>query len=97
MILTCKIKDTQREGCDSPSAFHIFLYISECHADLNAIISGFRRLADLHSCTMYLTHSPCDHCSRMIAQSGIKKVIWAHPSGNDARDMYQYLKPVEEE
>ena len=44
---------------------------------MNAIFSAFRQQADLSKCTLYTTHSPCDHCSKLIAQSGIKNVVYA--------------------
>ena len=51
--------------------------MTECHAELNAIISGLRRLADMSSCTLYVTDAPCEDCCPLIVQSGIKKVVWA--------------------
>jgi dCMP deaminase len=48
-----------------------------CHAEVNAIIAGFRREADLSACTLYVTYSPCIDCSKLVAQSGIKNVVFA--------------------
>ncbi|CAI8054395.1 Deoxycytidylate deaminase [Geodia barretti] len=53
-----------------------------CHAELNAIIAAFRREADLSTCTLYVTHTPCDDCSKLVAQSGIKYVVFARPFHN---------------
>ena len=47
----------------------------ECHAELNAIISGCRGIADLSSYKLYITHFPCNECRKLIAQSKIKKVV----------------------
>lgn len=66
-------------------------YISVCHAEPNAIISAFRRGCDLSSCTMYVTHSPCDHCSKVVAQSGIKNVVFASEYHN-VKDAYNHLE-----
>lgn len=47
-----------------------------CHAEVNAIIAAFRREADLSACTLYTTLSPCEDCSKLVAQSGIKNVVF---------------------
>ena len=62
-----------------------------CHAEPSAIISAFRRGCDLSSCTIYVTHSPCDHCSKVVAQSGIKSVVFASEYHN-VKDAYNHLE-----
>ena len=61
-----------------------------CHAELNAVIAAFRREADLSACTLYVTYSPCGDCSKLIAQSGIKNVVFAKYYDN-AKDQYKIL------
>lgn len=46
------------------------------HAELNCIISCARNGVSCEGATLYLTHSPCESCAALIAQSGIKKVIF---------------------
>ncbi|XP_071086909.1 deoxycytidylate deaminase-like [Haliotis cracherodii] len=45
-----------------------------CHAELNAILNRFS--ADLKGCKIFVTLFPCNHCSQMIIQSGIRKVVY---------------------
>lgn len=47
-----------------------------CHAELNAILNYDGKISDLKDTTMYTTVSPCSRCACMIAQVGIKKVIY---------------------
>jgi dCMP deaminase len=61
-----------------------------CHAELNTIIAAFRRSANLSSCTLYVTHSPCEDCSKLIAQSGIKNVVFAKYY-KEGKHMYKCL------
>ena len=68
----------------------ICLFHSACHAEMNAIIAAFRRSADLSSCTLYVTHSPCEDCSKLIAQSGIKNVVFAKYY-HKGKDLYEQL------
>lgn len=43
------------------------------HAELNAILNSIK---DIEDSTLYVTHYPCNECSKAIAQSGIKKVVY---------------------
>jgi len=48
------------------------------HAEANAIS---KVAASTHSCkgaTLYITLSPCKECSKLIHQSGIKRVVYAN-------------------
>lgn len=54
-----------------------FTFCIACHSETNAIIAGFRREADLTDCTLYVTYSPCPGCSKLIAQAGIRNVVFA--------------------
>lgn len=44
---------------------------------MNAIISAFRRLTDISQSTLYVTHSPCAECCKLIIQCGINNVVYA--------------------
>ena len=54
------------------------------------MIAGYRREADLSACTLYVTLSPCHDCSKLVAQSGIKNVVFAQYFHN-GRDMFETL------
>lgn len=44
------------------------------HAEQNAILYASRE--EREGATLYVTHAPCDGCSRLIAGSGILRVVW---------------------
>ena len=46
------------------------------HAEQNAIIQAAKLGISLDGAVMYVTHQPCILCTRMIINSGIKKVIY---------------------
>ena len=46
------------------------------HAEQNAICQAAKLGISLEGAVMYVTHQPCVICSRMIINSGIKKVIY---------------------
>ena len=60
------------------------------HAEQNAILDAAKHGRKLDGSTIYVTHSPCPTCAKMIVGAGIKKVIYL----NDYRDDsgLEYLK-----
>ncbi|HEY0978591.1 MAG TPA: dCMP deaminase family protein [Flavobacteriales bacterium] len=49
------------------------------HAEANAIMKVARSTNDAKGATLYLTHSPCKECSKLILQAGIKRVVYRDP------------------
>jgi len=52
------------------------------HAETNAIAKLARSTESGDGAAMFITHSPCIECAKLIYQSGIKEVYY----GNDYRD-----------
>ena len=55
------------------------------HAEANAIMKVARSTNNARNATLYLTHSPCKECSKLILQAGIKRLVYLNsykdPSG----------------
>ena len=49
----------------------------EIHAELNAIIWAARSGIAIEKATAYITHSPCEQCTKNLIASGIGKIIYA--------------------
>jgi len=67
------------------------------HAEENAILNS---TATTHGCTIFLTHPPCLHCSGMLKQAGISKVVFEEPTGAfksrwNLDETLNYLKELE--
>ncbi len=45
-----------------------------CHAELNAVLNAISR--DLSNCRIYVGLFPCNECTKVILQSGIKEIIY---------------------
>lgn len=45
-----------------------------CHAELNAVINSIGK--DLTGCTIYVALFPCNECTKVIIQSGIKEIVY---------------------
>ncbi|MEI8129755.1 MAG: deaminase, partial [bacterium] len=45
------------------------------HAESNAIINAARNGVNVKGSTIYISHPPCNECSKLIVQAGIKKVV----------------------
>ena len=53
------------------------------HAEANAILKVAKSSQSTDGATLYVTYSPCKDCSKLIVQSGIKRVIY----GEEYRDI----------
>ncbi len=46
------------------------------HGEANAILKCARNGQSCQGATLYLTHSPCKDCSKLILQAGIKRLVY---------------------
>ncbi len=57
------------------------------HAEANAILKVAKSTNNCAGATLYLTHSPCKDCSKMVLQAGIVRVVFIEkykdPAGLD--------------
>ena len=51
-------------------------YFYVCHAELNAILNFKGSRKDLEDAKIYVDLFPCNECSKLIVQSGIKEVVY---------------------
>uniref|UniRef100_A0A667YMA8 Deoxycytidylate deaminase n=2 Tax=Myripristis murdjan TaxID=586833 RepID=A0A667YMA8_9TELE len=66
-----------RRSGDNPLETNFYV----CHAELNAIMN--KNSADLKGCTIYVTLFPCNECSKLLIQAGIKNVIYLSDKYHD--------------
>ena len=45
-----------------------------CHAELNAVLNSIS--SNLYNCRIYVALFPCNECTKVIIQSGIKEIIY---------------------
>lgn len=46
------------------------------HAEENVLIQAARSNNSTIGSTLYITHSPCESCAKLILQAGIKRVVY---------------------
>jgi dCMP deaminase len=61
------------------------------HAEANAILKVARSTQTCENATLYITLSPCKECSKLIHQSGIKRVVY-HQAYKDTSGVDFLLK-----
>jgi dCMP deaminase len=49
------------------------------HAEANAILKVAKSTQSAAGATLYLTLSPCKECSKLVLQSGIKRLVFINP------------------
>ena len=58
------------EDCDNETKWYVL------HAEANAILKCAKNGNSCDGATLYLTLSPCKDCSKLVLQSGIKRVVY---------------------
>ena len=66
-----------------------------CHAEMNAILNS-NNISNLKDTTIYTTLYPCNDCTKLIIQSGIKKVIYLENKYPDVDSFVASKKMLEE-
>lgn len=59
-------------------------YLYVCHAEMNAILNFRGSRKDLEGAKLYVDLFPCNECSKLIIQSGIKEVIYLSDKYKDS-------------
>jgi len=54
--------------------------IKTIHAEVNAVLHA--RRDELLGATVYITHEPCENCTKILAQVGVKRVVFKNPYQN---------------
>jgi dCMP deaminase len=62
--------DNECETPENTTKWHVL------HAEANAILKVARSTQSCDNATLYVTLSPCKECSKLIHQSGIKRVVY---------------------
>ena len=58
------------EDCDNNTYWYVL------HSEANAILKCAKNGVSCKDATIYLTHSPCRECSKLIYQSGLKRLVY---------------------
>lgn len=56
-----------------------------CHAEMNAILN--KNSADVKGCTIYVALFPCNDCTKLIIQSGIRAIVYMSDKYHDSPSM----------
>jgi dCMP deaminase len=66
------------------------------HAEMNAVLKATRNGNPVSGATLYLTLSPCKECSKLILQSGVKRVVYLekyrHTEGLDLLKKFIFVQ-----
>ena len=63
------------DNCCETEEWTTHLYV--IHGEANAILKCAKHGQSCDGATIYQTHSPCKDCSKLILQSGIKRLVYA--------------------
>ena len=49
------------------------------HAEINAIAQAAKNGASIRDATIYITHTPCIHCLKVLVNTGIRAIFYEKP------------------
>ena len=49
------------------------------HAEMNAIAQSAKNGASIKDASIYITHTPCIHCLKVLVNTGIKEIFYLKP------------------
>ena len=55
-----------------------------CHAEVNAVMN--KNCADVTGCSIYVALFPCNECSKILIQAGIKDIIYYSDKHKDKNE-----------
>lgn len=58
------------------------------HAEQNAIINANRKGINIEGATAYVTHEPCETCTKLLRQSGIVRVVYRKAYPNEYNEHF---------
>lgn len=70
--------ENQCEDSDGKTKWYVL------HAEANAILKIASSTQSAQGATLYLTMSPCKECSKLVLQSGIKRVVYINEYSDDS-------------
>jgi dCMP deaminase len=78
--------------CEDPEGLTLWYVL---HAEANAILKVARSTQSCEGATLYITMSPCKDCSKLIHQSGIKRVVYQQAYKDDSGVVFLQKAGVE--
>ena len=81
--------------CDESGHFLVDDHcIRTVHAEMNSLMFCARNGINVEGCIVYITHSPCPLCTKLLVMAGIKKVYYLEQYKIDENPFIAYL-PME--
>ena len=76
---------------DKKQLYSIWATDHVIHAEQNAILFAAKNGRSINNSTMYCTMSPCTQCAKLIAQSGIKTLVYCEEYGRSNESWKSFL------
>lgn len=68
--------------------------ISAVHAEMNCLCFAAKHGISIKDCEIFVSHFPCIQCTKLLYQSGIKKIYYVENYKND-ENIYKDIIPTE--
>lgn len=78
----------------SAEKHHEWSLRNEIHAEMNAIIFAARNGISIEGADIYVTHEPCNQCTKNLSAAGIKNIYYRneYPRNRDDSHLQEFIK-----
>jgi dCMP deaminase len=66
--------------------------VSTIHAEQNCFMHCAKNGISTDGCELFVTHFPCQHCTKLAIMAGIKKIYYIEDYRNDENPFSKYIK-----
>lgn len=63
--------------------------IRTIHAEQNALLNAMKKGVSVQGGTAYITHEPCETCTKLLNQAGVIRVVFLKPYNNKYNKYFQ--------
>lgn len=72
-------------------------YLYAAHAEMNLVSTAAREGIRIDGCSVYVTHTPCSMCARILIQAGVKRVVFGEGQTSMPKEEYDAAQAMFDE
>lgn len=72
-------------------------YLFAAHAEMNLVSTAAREGIRIAGCSVYVTHTPCSMCARILIQAGVRRIVFGNGKTSMPQEEYDAAQAMFDE
>lgn len=72
-------------------------YLFAAHAEMNLVSTAAREGIRIAGCSVYVTHTPCSMCARILIQAGVQRIVFGNGKTSMPQEEYDAAQAMFDE